>query len=169
MKKSMFTLVCAAVFMAGFVYAEGLKGTGTYGSAGCGLGSMLFVEKNGKVQQVLAATTNGTFGTQTFGISSGTSNCTSEGMAKLDKEKEIFVEVNYATLQKEIAQANGETLASFASLMGCSEDAQVLFAKTLQKNTATLNSIDNGTQFISVVKNTVNNDAVLAEKCSVNG
>src|SRR5690348_10000976 len=46
-----------------------------YGVAGCGFGSMLFGKQPGFIQ-VLAATTNGTFGSQTFGISTGTSNCT---------------------------------------------------------------------------------------------
>ena len=42
--------------------------------AGCGLGSMI-IQENTKVMQLLAATTNGSFGSQTFGISTGTSNC----------------------------------------------------------------------------------------------
>ena len=42
-------------------------------STGCGLGSMAWRGQKGVVPQVLAATTNGFFGTQTFGISSGTS------------------------------------------------------------------------------------------------
>ena len=43
-----------------------------YGAAGCGLGSMVFGSKPG-AEQVVAATTNGTFGSQTFGITFGTS------------------------------------------------------------------------------------------------
>ncbi len=45
-----------------------------YGEAGCGLGSMIFGDSPGFVQ-VLAATTNGCSGSQTFGITTGTSNC----------------------------------------------------------------------------------------------
>ena len=55
---------------AGTVQAQ----PGNYGDAGCGLGSILFGAKPGFVQ-VFAATTNGTFGSQTFGITTGTSNC----------------------------------------------------------------------------------------------
>ena len=43
---------------------------------GCGLGSMAFEGNDGLISQVSAATTNGTSGNQTFGITSGTSNCT---------------------------------------------------------------------------------------------
>ncbi len=53
--------------------AGALKGNGTYGVAGCGLGSMVFGNQEGGIQ-VIAATLNGT-GIQTFGITSGTSNC----------------------------------------------------------------------------------------------
>ena len=51
-----------------------------YGSAGCGLGSLVFKQNDGT--QILAATTNGTFGSQTFGITFGTSNCNSKGMRR---------------------------------------------------------------------------------------
>ncbi|HKB84382.1 MAG TPA: DUF3015 family protein, partial [Burkholderiales bacterium] len=45
----------------------------------CGWGSKLFDGQKGAAPQVLAVTTNGTFGNQTFGISSGTSGCTQDG------------------------------------------------------------------------------------------
>ncbi len=71
-------LVAVAVLAtAGSAWAaegSGIKGSGTYGTAGCGLGSMAFGNQKGAIQ-ILAATTNGLFGTQTFGITSGTSNC----------------------------------------------------------------------------------------------
>ena len=56
----------------------GLKGSESggaakYGPAGCGLGSMIFDPDSG-FTQIFAATTNGTSGNQTFGISTGTSN-----------------------------------------------------------------------------------------------
>ena len=50
---------------------KGLKGTGKYGTAGCGLGSMAFGDQPGGIQ-ILAATTNGILGNQTFGITFGT-------------------------------------------------------------------------------------------------
>ena len=47
---------------------------GSYGDAGCGFGSMIFGNQAG-FMQVFAATTNGTSGSQTFGITTGTLNC----------------------------------------------------------------------------------------------
>ena len=39
--------------------------------------------------QVLAATTNGTSYSQVFGITSGTSNCTTDGVALNEMEQEL--------------------------------------------------------------------------------
>ena len=59
-----------AVLTTGDARAQAPAGQGfepTYGLAGCGLGSMLIGSKPGIVQ-IFASTTNGSFGTQTFGI-----------------------------------------------------------------------------------------------------
>ena len=99
-----------------------------YGTAGCGLGSLLFGTDTGIVQ-VLAATTNGTFGTQTFGITSGTSNCTDTRASTASAK--AFIEANRETVSKEIARGSGETIASITTLSGCNDIAAV--GSTLQR------------------------------------
>ena len=94
-------------------------GPGYYGMAGCGLGSMIFGPVNEPVAQVLAATTNGTLATQTFGISSGTSNCVSGGVIRAEREQAAFAEVNFDDLKRDMAAGGGEYLRSFSSLLGC--------------------------------------------------
>lgn len=86
--------------------------------AGCGLGSMLFKEQQ-PVHQILAATTNGTFGNQTFGITTGTLGCTSGGLIKTSKEREVFVATNLRAIERELAAGNGQYALSLASLSGC--------------------------------------------------
>ncbi len=81
------------------------------GPAGCGLGNMVM----GKDSQVLASTTNGT-GTQTFGITSGTSNCVDgAGMAKI----ESYIEANPEALANDISRGQGETLTGLTQLLKC--------------------------------------------------
>ncbi|MES3036592.1 MAG: DUF3015 family protein [Bdellovibrionota bacterium] len=93
---------------------DSMSGQG-YGMAGCGAGSIVFGDKEGKVQ-IFASTTNGTAYNQSFGITSGTSNCGSQGKsAKVDQ----FVETNKVALQNDIARGQGETLASFSQLLEC--------------------------------------------------
>ncbi len=102
-----------------------------YGAAGCGLGNLAFGAKPGG-QQILAATTNGTFGSQTFGITSGTSNCGDHGLLNLSKEREIFAEQNYSSLVKEMAMGEGENLITLASLYGCNANAHSEFGALVQ-------------------------------------
>ena len=90
---------------------------------------MLIGSKPG-FSQVFAATTNGTSGSQTFGISSGTSNCdgTGEGAASARN----FIETNREALAKDIARGSGETVANLAAIAGCSDSKSV--GASLQKN-----------------------------------
>jgi hypothetical protein len=104
----------------------------TYGDAGCGLGSLVFGNDPGLVQ-VLAATTNGTFGSQTFGISTGTSNC---GASKGSKGAAIFIEANREALAKDISRGNGETIVTLTHITGCN-DAKAVGA-TLQRSFASI-------------------------------
>ncbi|MCX5790873.1 MAG: DUF3015 family protein, partial [Elusimicrobia bacterium] len=84
--KSIKTLI-AGLLVAGF--SAGAMAAG-YGSAGCGLGSLAF--QGNDQTQILAATTNGTFGSQTFGLTFGTSNCSNKGRVKLGMQRESFIE-----------------------------------------------------------------------------
>lgn len=107
---------------------ENISGQG-YGMAGCGLGSILLGDKPGMLQ-IFAATTNGTFYSQTFGISTGTSNCqTSEDMRR---SASLFVVVNKDMLAKDTARGSGEALNTLSELVGCHN--QKLFSSKLQQN-----------------------------------
>jgi hypothetical protein len=121
MKRSLGIGAVAAFLLTG-TQAAVAQDASPYGMAGCGLGSLVFKE-NGFVQ-VFAATTNATFGTQTFGITSGTSNCVKAGVVKADKEQEAFVESNLDNLERDMAAGGGEYLAAFATLLGCEESVQ---------------------------------------------
>lgn len=105
---------------------DSLKGSGQYGVAGCGLGSMVFGNESGPVQ-VIAATLNAT-GVQTFGITSGTSNCGEGLFAKA--EVNSFIESNAIALENDIARGQGETLSTLSEMLGCSSS----FGGALQKN-----------------------------------
>jgi hypothetical protein len=95
-----------------------LSGQG-HGDAGCGLGSVVFGTEKG-AKQILAATTNGISGNQTFGISTGTLNCDPSGIfAKAN----AFVETNKVALETDIVRGQGETMATLGEMMSC-ENAQ---------------------------------------------
>lgn len=100
-------------------------------NVGCGAGSILFEGQSGVAPQVLAATTNGIFGNQTFGISSGTLGCSQDGTVTVPHKVAMFLDTNLDKLAYEMAVGEGETLASLASLIGVSEtDRAAFFAAT---------------------------------------
>jgi Protein of unknown function (DUF3015) len=109
-------------FVAVLALPASLFAKGNHPMSGCGLGYALFGHSdNSKMMQVFAATTNGTSGNQTFGITSGTSGCTEDGAVKFVKEAEVFAEVNLDSLRREMAAGQGEYVRTFASLLGASE------------------------------------------------
>jgi hypothetical protein len=125
-------LVIASLLIAGSALADtksAITGSGTYGTAGCGLGSMAFGAQEGAVQ-IFAATTNGLFGTQTFGITSGTSNCGKSAFAM--EGTKVFIEGNKEALAKDAARGSGETIVTLAYIAQCKDTAQV--GAALQKS-----------------------------------
>lgn len=110
-------------------------------NTGCGLGSVLIKDQSTTTMQVLAATTNGTSGNQTFGISSGTLNCEEPStMASSDKMNQ-FVSDNMDELALDISVGQGETLDTLASMMKI-EDKKT-FGATLQKNFSNIYANEN--------------------------
>ncbi|HBA87262.1 MAG TPA: hypothetical protein DCZ75_04520 [Geobacter sp.] len=105
-------------------------------NTGCGLGTMLFQNKadNSIVLQVLQSTTNGSTGTQTFGISSGTSDCQQPSDIVQNEKLNHFVRSNMDNLAKEIAMGKGETLDTFVEMLGVAPAQSDAYKANLQAN-----------------------------------
>lgn len=101
-------------------------------NTGCGLGTMLLKDAgDGLLLQLLATTTNGTFGNQTFGMTTGTLDC--KPMPGLVSNELIkFAADNLDNLAKDIAMGQGETLDTLAEMMSVSDKDG--FASKLQVN-----------------------------------
>lgn len=139
-----------------------------YGSAGCGLGSQVFKD-NAQVSQVLAATTNGTSANQTFGISSGTSNCTDDGTVAANKEYPLFVETNQVALANDIARGGGETLSALSKVMGCSDQARFNGALKAKYNDIFTKENVQGYKVGASILDVVKKDAALSKGCKYRG
>ncbi|ACY14556.1 DUF3015 domain-containing protein [Haliangium ochraceum] len=122
-------LIAVTVILAAFLGRAEEAHAQAYGMAGCGLGSVVFGNAPGLVQ-VFAATTNATLGSQTFGITFGTSNCTNGGGGLVSTRS--FVETNREVLAKDVSRGSGETIATLSTLAGCSDQQQV--GAALQQN-----------------------------------
>lgn len=139
------------------------------GDAGCGLGSVVF-SSNKKLPQILAATTNGTFGSQTFGITTGTSNCTANGFAKVDREQIYYAESNYNSLKTEMAKGHGESLNAFAQVLGCSEQSHKDFGKMMRSHYESIfpSSKTTAVEMLNSVKKEIQASPVLSKECGAN-
>jgi hypothetical protein len=100
--------------------------------AGCGLGTLVIQQPDGIVLNVLQSTTNNTFGTQTFGMTFGTSNCHVAG----HRTASAYIEANRVALSNDISRGGGETLNTLCEIWGCANPNHV--ATTLQKNYRTI-------------------------------
>lgn len=95
--------------------------------AGCGVGSMIWEGKEGIIPNVLAATTNGIWGNQTFGMSTGTLGCdnsASKGAMALNK----YLDSNLDKVALDMSRGEGEYLQGLATVMGVkAEDRSEFF------------------------------------------
>jgi hypothetical protein len=138
--KKLVLLAVVGAFVAmqgGFALAAGNPDTGP----GCGLGKIAW--QNYPHQKVIGiqtmeATTNGLMGNQTFGISSGTSGCTNDGKFWAQEKVNVFAALNFENLAQDMAQGQGEHLASLATLMGIPAAQQPAFFAMTQEKYASL-------------------------------
>jgi Protein of unknown function (DUF3015) len=160
-------ILLVSLLCVGFVLIAIPTWAGNYGMAGCGLGALAFPDDNDPFSQVLAATTNGTFGTQTFGITSGTSECTQDGRIRSERAQEAFAEVNFESIAREMAQGQGEHLTAFAHLLGCPENSVDEFGRLTQRNYPQIFSREamTGLELVEVVKQSIASDATLSQTC----
>ena len=109
-------ILLASVFGGMMMFSAGANAVD---STGCGLGSMAWRGQSGRVPQILAATTNGLFGTQTFGITFGTSGCDPNGRITGGTQKMVlaFLENNMEQYAMDAARGQGETIDTLAGVM----------------------------------------------------
>ena len=112
---------------------------------GCGLGTMVFDGKSGKVFKVLGATTNGTSGNQTFGITFGTLGCDGNGTITSAQKLALFIDGNMDNLARDIAKGEGETLATLSEVWGISAADKTTFNELAQQNFAEVFKSENVT------------------------
>lgn len=130
----------------------------------CGWGSKLFEGQSGLFPQVLAATTNGSSGNQTFAISSGTSGCTQDGVVSSTWKTAMYIDGNRLALARDAAAGQGESLTVLADVMGVKAADRAAFASTIKSNFATVFAND---QIAANLKAVLAADAQLAGYAAV--
>ncbi len=130
--RKIFVVAISVVFVCtGLAFAGTAKD-----NTGCGLGTMLWKDgaDGSSISQAFQATTNGTSGAQTFGISSGTSECKQPSSFVQNEELKKFVLSNMDNLAKDMAKGKGETLDTLAELLNVAPDQKARFVANIQAN-----------------------------------
>jgi hypothetical protein len=131
---------------------------------GCGVGSMIFKSQSGVAPQVLAVTTNGSTGNQTFGITSGTLGCTQDGVVHSNMKTAMFIQDNKDQLARDMSVGSGETLAALSHLLGVQAQDQAAFNRLTKDNVARIFSTDNKPtdQVVASLRDVLASDATLS-------
>ncbi len=134
-------------------------------SSGCGLGWKV-TQRKSLVSSTVRSYTN-MIGSQSSGMTSGTSGCDQHSIVKSEKAPLHFAEANLNSLMIEMAQGQGDFVMAFGSVMGCETQALSHFSATTQQNYEKIFSSQDVTpaQFLENVEKTISNDPKLAQAC----
>jgi len=135
---------------------------------GCGWGTQLMKGQSGVAPKVLAATTNGFLGNQTFGLSSGTAGCNKGGVVKAEVRLNMYAGANFDQIARDMASGGGESLDTLAQLMGITDSDRSAFFQLTKANFATLFPSDAVTagQMLSALRALMATDDQLAKYVS---
>lgn len=150
------------LIIAGFIVLTPLA-VQAGGSAGCGLGSQLFDGQSGLGPNILAATTNGLSGNNTFGMSSGTLGCNQNDT--VTAAADTFLDANMERVARDMSSGKGESLETLATLMGIEKADKEKFFQVSQANFTSIYSRDDVTssEVIASLKAVMLKDATLAK------
>ena len=130
MKKLLSITAALMILTAGTAFAVSKAQENT----GCGLGASLIKETDSLIGQLAMTFLNGISGNQTFGITSGTSECKQPSKIVQNERLHEFVVANMDSLAKDIAVGYGESLDTLVELMGISKENRPAVYSKLKSN-----------------------------------
>ncbi|MCL7461300.1 DUF3015 domain-containing protein [Pseudomonas sp. NW5] len=98
------------------------------GGPGCGWGNMLFEGQRGLPSHLVALTTNGTSGNATFGMTSGTNGCNTNGTLSYNGKPMLVLGSIMDELSEDMARGEGEALTTYAVILGVQPQDREHFA-----------------------------------------
>ena len=154
MKKLLAVVAVAAVFPVSAMAAG-------ENNVGCGWGSKLFDGQSGIAPQVLAATSNNFYGTQTFAITTGTSGCTQDGTVRSNWKTALFIDGNKDKLARDMSVGSGEALDSLAHLLGVQSQDRAAFDRVAKENVARIFVTDSTADIMANLKDALTSSTEL--------
>ncbi|TNF39088.1 MAG: DUF3015 domain-containing protein [Gammaproteobacteria bacterium] len=155
MKKILGCAVLMAASSSAFAVAPG--------GDGCGWGQLLFDGQSGPAPHVLAVTTNGTSGNNTFGMTTGTNGCDTSGKLNYGG-KSLFASL-MNEFSEDVAAGNGEAMTAVAVMMGVEPQDRQTFAEVTHQNFKVIFPSENTTadEAMNSLNEVMKSDARLAK------
>lgn len=108
------------------------------GGPGCGWGNMIFEGKSGLPIHLLATIVNGTSGNATFGMTSGTNGCNTDGSLTYNGSSLLGMTGVLEEVAHDVAVGQGEALTALSVSMGVDVQDRAHFNTVLHNNFASI-------------------------------
>ena len=133
------------------------------GGPGCGWGNLLFDGQSGLVPHLAATLVNGTSGNATFGMTSGTNGCSTDGELTY-AGKSLLAQV-MDEFAEDVARGHGDALDAVAVSLGIAQQDRAAFAALAHRNFTALFPHENVTagEVIDTINSLMKTDAQLAK------
>lgn len=104
------------------------------GGPNCGWGNMIFAGQSGLPAHFLASWTNGTTGNATFGMTSGTNGCSSNGKLTYGGQKWLGMAALMSEFSEDVARGDGDAMRAVALSLGVEQQDRAAFAEVMHAN-----------------------------------
>lgn len=112
--------------------ASGMAMAEAPGGPNCGWGNMVFQGQSGLIPHLGASLTNGTSGNATFGMTSGTNGCSTDG--RLTYGGKEMISSLMGELTEDVARGEGDALNAVATVLGVAAEDRAHFAQVTHQN-----------------------------------
>lgn len=127
LKRTLIGLAFVAASSASFAEAPG--------GPNCGWGNMIFEGQKGFPAHFFGSWTNGTTGNATFGMTSGTNGCSTNGTLTYGGKKWMGMSSNMMSeFSEDVARGDGDAMKAVAVSMGVEQQDRAVFAQVMHEN-----------------------------------
>lgn len=135
LRRILMKRIILAVFL---MNASGAALADAPGGPNCGWGNMLFEGQTGLVMHLLATITNGSTGNNTFGMTSGTNGCSTDGALTYGGKAMVNISAVMDEFSEDVARGDGEALTAVAVSFGVSAEDRPVFNQVMHDNFSTV-------------------------------
>ena len=145
------------------ISASSVANAGAAGGSGCGWGQALFDGQSGTATHVLAGITNASTGNNTFGMTTGTNGCTTNGTLSYGGQSVVSSIMN--EFSEDVARGEGDALDTVAIVYGVEANDRDTFAKVMHENFTTLFPSEDVTaeEMMASIEDLMKSDATLSK------